>query len=442
MAAFGETGAGSAGSETGGEMDKGSGAKAGNPAGGATGAARLTAGRRLHADRPFWAATPHIRVAAAPGWSEGVFDAVIVGTGISGALMADALADGRRRVLVVDRRRPVRGSTLASTAMIQHEIDLPLFDLARRIGRAKAERAWRRSVRAVADLGTRIADLGIACDFRPKQALYLAGDSYGGRALALEAEARTAAGIAHELLPAAMLRERFGLDRTAAILSSASASANPAQMTAGLLRAALARGAELAAQVEITDLDEAGGRVALATATGRLILARQVVFCTGYEFLPCMQSRAHRITSTWALASAPGVPRPGWLDDMLVWEGSDPYLYFRSTRDGRIIAGGEDEDDPEAYRDPARMRRNLARICEKLADLTGISISPAYGWAAPFGNTTDGLPIIDRIPGMDLGHAVMGFGGNGITYSMIAAQIVAARIAGRADPDEDLFRFR
>ena len=38
--------------------------------------------------------------------------------------------------------------------------------------------------------------------------------------------------------------------------------------------------------------------------------------------------------------------------------------------------------------------------------------------------------------------AVMGFGGNGITFSMIAAQIVAAALAGRPDPDAALFRLR
>lgn len=403
----------------------------------------LTRKRRLHTERPFWAATPRIAVPAARSWEAGEFDTVIVGTGISGALMADALADGTRRILVADRRPPVRGSSLASTAMIQHEIDMPLHALSRMIGQEAAERAWRRSVRAVDDLMARVAHLGLDCGMRRKRALYLAGDEYGRRALAMEAEARAAAGIAHRLMSAADLRAEFGLDRTAAILSEASASANPAQLTAAFLRSAAARGAEIVSPVEITDMGETADRVALATGDGRLILARQAVFCTGYEFLPRMQSRQHRIISTWALASDPGIARPGWLDDMLVWEGSDPYLYFRSAAGGRIIAGGEDENDPEAWRDPEKMRRNIARIGEKLGDLTGIRIgTPAYRWAAPFGNTADGLPIIDRVPGMDRAHAVMGFGGNGITYSMIAAQITAARIAGRPDPDEDLFRFR
>ncbi|MFT4151942.1 MAG: FAD-dependent oxidoreductase, partial [Paracoccaceae bacterium] len=217
---------------------------------------------------------------------------------------------------------------------------------------------------------------------------------------------------------------------------------NPAQLTAGLLKVALARGAELASPVEVADVADLGPSAAIATREGRLFTAGHVVFCTGYEYLPQMESAAHRVISTWALASHPGVKRPPWLDGMLVWEASDPYLYFRSTADGRIIAGGEDEASATAFADDTKRAAKTARILEKLRETCGLRFRPAYTWSAPFGDTTDGLPIIDRVPGMRRVHSVMGFGGNGITFSMIAAQVVAAAIAGRPDADADLFRFR
>ncbi|MFH5773323.1 NAD(P)/FAD-dependent oxidoreductase [Paracoccus sp. NGMCC 1.201697] len=399
--------------------------------------------RRLHLDKPFWAATRAITAPSIPTPSAKAWDVIIVGTGISGALMAEALSRQKRRILILDRRVPVRGSSLASTAMIQHEIDVPLHRLARQIGPDKAVRAWQRSVRAVKDLQALAGRLGIECDMQAKSALYLAGDEMGQRAMRSEFEARQDAGIASEYLDQAELGRRFRIDRTAAILSQASASANPAQLTAALLKVAAGRGAEIVSPCEITDLAETGDGVALATAEGSILTAGQAVFCTGYEFLPMMESRSHRITSTWALASHPRVARPDWLDGMLVWEAADPYLYFRTARGGRIIAGGEDSDAPEAYRDRARMQASARRIAAKLRAVCGVEIgAPAYVWAAPFGNTTDGLPIIDRVPGFRNAHAVMGFGGNGVTFSMIAAQIVAARIAGKSDSDEDLFAFR
>lgn len=397
----------------------------------------------LRTGTPLWIRTPHSTVCAATRLGRDRFDAVVVGAGISGALMAEALTRLGKSVLILDRRPAVRGSTPASTAMIQHEIDVPLSRLQRRIGPEKANAAWLRSARAVHDLADLAHELKIECSMRRKEALWLAGDDLGPRALAREAERRRAIGLNADYLPGAALKERFGLERGGAILSRDSASANPAQLAAGLLKAALTRGAHLVSPVDVTDFAELPGGVALATRDGRAVAAEHVIFCTGYEYLPQMKTKSHRVTSTWALASRPMPNLPPWMHDTIVWEASDPYLYFRADAAGRIIAGGEDEELAESNADPKKLKEKARIISRKLAELTGIRIGkPAYAWSAPFSVTEDGLPIIDRPPGCERVFAVMGFGGNGITFSTIAAQIVSAAIAGKPDPNAALFRFR
>lgn len=403
----------------------------------------LTRKDDLRIGTPVWVRTPHSTVSAAKTLPRERFDVIVIGAGISGALMAEALTRAGKSVLILDRRAPVRGSTPASTAMIQHEIDTPLTRLSRKIGKDHAERAWRRSVRAVLDLVALSRQLKLDCGMRPKPALYLAGDEMGARALKSEAEAREAAGIHADYLARGDLIDRFGINRMAAILSRDSASANPAQLTAGLLRAALARKAQIVSPVEITDMAELPSGVALATRKGEVLVAGHAVFCTGYEYLPQMKTASHHVTSTWALASRPTADLPGWMRDTIVWEAADPYLYFRSDEAGRIIAGGEDEDASDTNSDPAKLTRKAKIIAQKLQDLTGVKIGkPAFTWSAPFSVTDDGLPIIDRVPGYDRCYAAMGYGGNGITFSVIAAQMVAASIAGKEDPDAAIFRFR
>jgi len=39
-------------------------------------------------------------------------------------------------------------------------------------------------------------------------------------------------------------------------------------------------------------------------------------------------------------------------------------------------------------------------------------------------------------------YAALGYGGNGITFSMLAAQLIQRSICGACDPDTDLFAFR
>ncbi|MGE0790848.1 MAG: NAD(P)/FAD-dependent oxidoreductase [Sandaracinaceae bacterium] len=398
--------------------------------------------RRLRTGEPCWAGSPRGSVVTRASVPFADWDVVIVGAGVSGAMVAEVLADGRRSVLVVDRRRPVGGSTLASTALIQHEIDTPLYVLARTMGMRDASRAWRRSVEAVSAIRARVQRLQIACAYRDVSALYLAGDAYGSRALASEVAARREAGIEAELLRSAELRERYGIDRTAAIRSAVSARANPVQLTAGLLRAAEARGAIVVRDTEITDVRSSRRRVYLATGDGRLLVADRAVFCTGYEMLEAVRHEKHAVSSTWVVASRPHLPRPDWLTRHVLWEASDPYLYVRTTRDGRLIVGGEDERDAHAHASPRTLREKSVTLCEKARALLGVEIGkPDYAWAAPFGTTPSGLPFIDEVPGMPRVHAVMGFGGNGFTFSQIASELVARAVDGRPDPDADLFGF-
>jgi glycine/D-amino acid oxidase-like deaminating enzyme len=406
-----------------------------------------TAHRRLRRGRSLWAdssgiAVPHTPVDA-DNAQDLIDDVVVVGTGISGALVAYALIEAGRAVTMLDRRPPMTGSTLASTALLQFEIDLPLHRLARTIGWSAASRAYRRSVRAVQDLQTLVHRERIRCAFSARESLYLAGDTYGARAFAAEVEAREKAGVPGTLLSAATLRARYGIARTGAIVSPGSATADPAQLTAGLLRRVVARGGRILSGVNVTGVDSGVHGVELTTSHGPRVYANQVVFCTGYEVPTLVPRRDHRIHSTWALASAPNAQFPAWLARTVVWEASDPYLYLRTTADGRLIAGGRDEDAASAYtlthRVPAKAR-TIQRDVHALLPETRFRVSHAWGGA--FGESTTALPLIDRLPGTRHTWVVAGFGGNGITYSTIASQVLAAALQGARDPDAALFRLR
>ncbi|OYR15850.1 FAD-NAD(P)-binding family protein [Brucella thiophenivorans] len=369
------------------------------------------------------------------------YDTVIVGAGISGALVAQALVKPGQSVLIVDKRRPVGGSSIASTAMIQHEIDVPLHQLQKLIGEEQANRAWQRSAKAVLKLEDIVRSLEISCSMKRKKALYLAGDQLGSRGLSTEIEARKNAGIEARFIDKTELKKLYGIERTGAILSDISASANPGQLTAGLLRYAAKQGAEIVSGVEITDMKSLGQEVVLATGEGKLICAENVVFCTGYEFLKNVANKKHEIISTWAMASKAGIPLPDWLSNHILWEASDPYLYLRTDSQGRLIVGGEDEENAFAYQSEDKLHAKTKTIREKVSSLLGCEIGAVeYRWAAAFGTTTTGLPLIGPVPEMQNVYCVMGFGGNGITFSQIAAEIVSAAINGVKDPDAELFK--
>ncbi|MNS59901.1 bifunctional tRNA (mnm(5)s(2)U34)-methyltransferase/FAD-dependent cmnm(5)s(2)U34 oxidoreductase [compost metagenome] len=400
----------------------------------------LTQKRDLRSGRSLWADSPFTGAPVRPLKQAISVDVAIVGAGISGALMAHELSRDHE-VAVLDRRPPLTGSTLASTALLQWEIDLPLTALADHMGWSKARRAYLRSRRAVDDLKNIVVAERIRCGFQDRSALYLAGDAYGRRALEDEAEARARIGLGSRFLKAAEVRDQFGIDRTGAILSVGSASADPAQLTAGLLRRAGTRGARIFSPVDVIEAVSDPDGVTLLTSAGFAVRASAVVFCCGYERPKGVTAPDSNVVSTWALASRPGFSGPAWLRDTMVWEGSDPYLYMRMSNDERLIVGGEDEDSPTAHASRALLERKTARITTKLKQLLPeVEFEVDYAWAGAFGESVTGLPHIAPVPGMENAWTVMGFGGNGITSSVIASQVVAAALRGTPDPDADLYR--
>ncbi len=396
--------------------------------------------RDLRTGRSLWADSRGLGVPSRPLKTAIAVDVAIVGAGISGAFMARELARDHS-VAVLDRRPPLMGSTVASTALLQWEIDLPLTALSERIGKAKANRAYLRSRQAVADLKRVVEQERIVCGLHDKATLYLAGDEYGHRALEAEAEARAALGLESRYIGPADLRDQFGIDRTGAILSDGSASGDPARLAAGLLRRAATDGAKIFSPVEVLEALSDPDGVTLLTDAGHPVRANVVIFCCGYEFPQGVPTPGAEVISTWAMASKPRQRCPAWLRETLVWEASDPYLYFRMGGDGRLIVGGEDEASPTAHADKAKLKRKCATIAAKLSRLLPeVEFEIDYSWAGAFGESATGLPSIAPVPGMDHAWAVMGFGGNGITYSVIASQIVSAALRGQPHPDADLYR--
>ncbi|MBZ9708951.1 FAD-binding oxidoreductase [Mesorhizobium sp. ESP7-2] len=395
----------------------------------------------LRTGQPVWSA---YRAPAVPTGSltrDVKTDVLIIGMGISGAMMAETLTADGHSVICIDRRGPLKGSTAATTALVQFEIDQPLSVLSRMIGKAQARQAWRRSRLAISNLAARIDELGINCGMSRTASLYLAGTVLDPSELREEAEARRRAGIAATYLTPRPLAEAFGIDRSGAILSHGNIALDPRKLTAGLLLRARERKARLYAPVEAAAIKDSADEVVVATRDGPAITAWHVVLATGYELVDIVPAAAHRVISTWAIATRPQ-PRKLWPGAAFIWEASDPYLYVRATADGRVICGGEDEDFIDETQRDDLIGDKSARIAAKLNLIfPHLDVSPDFSWTGSFGNTTSGLPYIGAIPGHPRIHAVLGYGGNGITFSRIAAEIVSASIDGLEDTDASLFAF-
>jgi glycine/D-amino acid oxidase-like deaminating enzyme len=368
-------------------------------------------------------------------------DVLVVGAGITGSLVAQSLSAIGREVVVIDRHEAAAGSTTASTSLLLFEIDKPLTVLSGKIGKEKAARVWKRSCKAMRNLTEKIKTLGIDCEYVERESLLLPGKVLGPAGLRRECEARVALGFPSRIAERDELVSGFGIDRPNAILSGNSAEAHPVKMALGILQKAKEDGAKIFMPVEAKSIDANEKRVIVTTKSDHRITAGFVVLCCGFDLPKFLFVKRHRVVSTWAAATK-SQPENLWSSRALIWEAASPYIYIRTTPDGRVIAGGEDENHNDNARREKRIPAKIERFRSKLKLLMPqIEFDVDYAWAGAFGASETALPVIGNVPGMPRVCAVLGFGGNGTTYAQVASEMIANALNGKPEPDIDLFAF-
>lgn len=396
----------------------------------------------LDASQGYWSALPCSTLPLGRAPLLRSYDIVIVGAGLTGALLAEALSGTGRSLLVIDRRMPFSGGTAASSAIIQPGFEGGLFGLSQSMGPAQAEHLWHRSDQAVEQLLSLIARLGIECGLERKRSMVLAGGDESSESFEREAQLRNQAGFRTQFVGREQLTTQFGIDCPGALISPVAATLNPVQLAAGLLAHASRRGAEIVGNVEILDSRQSGGRVHLLTSEGDFLSAGHVVFCTGCETPDCIPAEAGASQSVIAIASRPGLAPVSWLTRHVVRIAASDNLNIRTTADGRVIAHCRAPDTDMDWHSPLWKFGRFHDLSAKVSRLIGLDIGePEYCWAGAVSTAPLGLPVIARLPDQHQAHAVLGYGTNGMTFCQIASDIVQAAIEGRQDPDEQLFGF-
>lgn len=366
-------------------------------------------------------------------------DVAIIGSGITGAIIAERLSAEGHSVVLFDRRPPGMGSTAASTAQIMWAMDVPLTHLALRIGEAEAARRWRRVYAATRNFAERLDAQAIAAGKSACPTVYLEGNMLNAQALRDEAQLHRRHALPSEFLPADEVERRFGISPRAAIVSGEGFTIDPVAATHGLLDAARARGASICYPLDVAGISENGAGVRISLSDGRNLDASDVILATGYEKAPLFLPPAFSLLSTFVMAT-PAATAPLWRQHAMIWEAADPYLYFRVDADGRVIVGGEDEDTCNSGRRDELVFEKSGIIAARAGNVLGTgALAIDKAWSAIFGSSPDGLPAIGRAAHISHVWLAAGFGGNGITFSALASEILAAALAGRDDPDAECF---
>jgi glycine/D-amino acid oxidase-like deaminating enzyme/nitrite reductase/ring-hydroxylating ferredoxin subunit len=360
-------------------------------------------------------------------------DVVVVGGGLTGLTAAYLLLSAGRSVVVLERRRVAESGTGHTSAHVTMVTDLPMTDLVKQFGRDHAQAVWDAGLAAIDEIDQIVREERIACDFVWVPGyLHAAPDRVAADSDWLREEAR----LADELgFDATFVDDVPGLD-TVGVRFDGQARMHPRRYLAGLLRAIVNKGGRIYEQSDATDFSDDPRSV---SANGYQVACDDIVIAThtplvgnqGLMAATLFQTKLALYTTYVVAGRVPKATMP----DVLLWDTSDPYRYYRLESDlefDLLIYGGEDH---KTGQEPATAQR-FARLEAGLKALAP-NVEITHRWSGQVIETNDGLPYI----GQPVPHqfAGTGYSGNGMTFGTLAGIMACDGVLGRGNPWTDLF---
>lgn len=356
-------------------------------------------------------------------------DVLIIGGGSSGAQAAYYLSGTGLRTVLIDKGRFAGGSTAANTALIQYAGEKSFVSLKNTFGEEQAARHLRRCSDAIREIEALSLEMVDRAGFSRRNSLYYASCSEDVPALKEEHALLVKHGFRVEYWEGKQVSAKYPFSAPAALYYLNDAELNPVAFTLGLLERAEKRGVRLFENTEWSGAVQGEDRVTVYTRDRREIKARHVIVAAGYGNQSIKPDRNAGITSSYAIVTSPVQDFSSWPDRTLIWETARPYLYMRTTPEGRIIIGGLDETTAIAReRDrhlPAKRDKLLREFNRRFPD---IAVSAEYYLAAFYGGTHDGLPVIGQYEEYPRCTFLTAYGDNGLVYSMVLARIISEMI--------------
>ncbi len=398
----------------------------------------------LTSNEPFWLVKNGL-LESYPSLRDNVeTEILIVGGGITGSLMAHKCIGEGYQTTLIDRREIANGSTSATTSMLQYEIDVPLHELSKMIGEKEARANYWACFESIDELANIVKAIKSDCGFNKKESLYFAAYKKDIPMLQMEFEARKKAGLPVKWLTQKQIQNKYHLEKAfGGILSEQGGSLDAFKFTHDLLKYNCKKGLKIFDKTDIKTTNHQQSGVTITTEFGQTIKAKKVIYCNGYESTELIKDKFVKLLSTYAIVGECQDTKPKRLDNTLFWNTSEPYLYLRTTDDHRVLIGGEDEDFVDADKRDALICQKQRTLQKKLRRLLpDYDFRADFAWAGTFGETKDGLPYIGKHPNFPSSYFVLGFGGNGITFSVIGADVIAKLLRGKTHPLEKYYRFR
>jgi glycine/D-amino acid oxidase-like deaminating enzyme/nitrite reductase/ring-hydroxylating ferredoxin subunit len=362
------------------------------------------------------------------------FDVVIIGAGITGITLALQLQQLGKKCAVLEAMDIGYGTTGGTTAHLNTLLDTPYNTIIKNFGKENAKLVASAARAGIQLVNENIKKFKIDCGYEDQTGYLFAQTEDQLKELDSIHDAIVDVGLDVSYTSTMPLPIRY----RKAIEVPLQAKFHPVRYVQALAKTFEQAGGVIVTDCRVTDYQKNNAnsdRQTIETAKGNfsagaLVYATHIPMGVNILHLRCVPYRSY--------AMAVKLVNDSSYPEGLFYDMYDPYHYYRTQEiDGQkyLIAGGEDHKTGEEPNTNGCFLHLESHIRSHF-DVEEI----AFKWSSQYYEPADGLPYIGHYPG----HAknvfvATGYGGNGITYSHVAALVLSGLIVGEESPYSELF---
>lgn len=325
-------------------------------------------------------------------------DVLVVGAGIAGLSVADALSKAGKKVIVVDRSYVGSGASGKSSGIVSQDSELELTDLIRNLGKDDAERLWTFVSFGVEAIRTNIQTHDISCDYQMQDYVFLAKDAGGVEKVHREMKSRELLGYPSTIYEGAALRELMNArGYRSALRYPGTFGIDSFAYVQGLRGILAERGVMFYENTPISSVDATSA----LTESGYRISAEHVVVCVD-RLAPTLKAAPRDVyqVETYLSISEPlteeDVARLFPSGRLMAADSDLIYQYFRLTADRRLLLGGGDYLTTYARKEsnPHRIVGKLKRYAR--THFPDLPLRLTHVWPGLLGVSKDLVPLVGK----------------------------------------------
>ena len=368
-------------------------------------------------------------------------DVAIVGGGVTGAILGYYFSKANIHAVILEKERIAHGSTSITTSLLQYELDSNARELEEYTTLDNVITSYKLGLKALDEIEQFIKEYGNKCKYEKKDTLLYTSKECEVKEMKEEYEIRKNAGIDVKYISEE--NNPFSLDLKAGVYGvNAGAQLDPYEYTHQLLDVSCNMGLKVYENTEVMEIAYGKDEVEIITSFGYKVKAKKVIIATGYNTQRFTKRNFGVKTVTYNIATKSVKSFDGWFNKVLIRDNCDPYNYFRTTSDNRIIAGGEDVDFYTNIKNEKLAKEKysilLNRIKNMFPNIKDIEID--YEYCGGFISSQDNLGYIGEDPNHKNLWFCLGYGANGILFAILGGMMLSKLYKNEIDENIKLFK--